>query len=338
MDNLHDVCRICANKIKDKKRQQHLFNYLRGKLLHNLKLITGVELSSNEGLPKYICVRCSNELDLAIKFRERCIFTQKYLKEVYTKRRSIELVAKSTEPELHEDLIDEEQLEYLDDDVQVIEDINDYVAEDMSGEDFLEETEDVEVEVTEEQSSKEKQHWVLLEDSRPSKRVRNFFICEECGEFFNTESSYNLHIKGHMQQKEAKRFFPCCKCPSTFNTKIALKAHREQFHTGDRLFKCSTCGETFMQHSAKQRHEKEHINERPYPCLECGEAFQSLLEFRAHSTSHDLRTFRCEPCNMDFRTRQNLVSHSNTYTHKRTLQQMQDELDLLCGEFQDETG
>lgn len=195
-------------------------------------------------------------MDSAIKFRERCIFTQKYLKEMYTKRCTNEFAVKSADPELHEDLIDEEQLEYLEDDVQVLEDINDYVAEDMSGEEFLEENEDVKVEGTEEQSCKEKQHWVLLEDSRPIKRVRNFFICEECGEFFNTESDYNLHIKGHTKEKGSKRLFPCCKCPSTFNTKIALKAHCQKLHTGDRLFKCSTCGETFMQHSAKQRHEK----------------------------------------------------------------------------------
>lgn len=42
---LTEVCRVCANKIKDKKRQRHIFNYLRGKLLQNLKLITGVEVS-----------------------------------------------------------------------------------------------------------------------------------------------------------------------------------------------------------------------------------------------------------------------------------------------------
>lgn len=50
MDNdkveLTEVCRVCANKIKDKKRQRHIFNYLRGKLLQNLKLITGVEVST----------------------------------------------------------------------------------------------------------------------------------------------------------------------------------------------------------------------------------------------------------------------------------------------------
>lgn len=43
---LTEVCRVCANKIKDKKRQRHIFNYLRGKLLQNLKLITGVEVST----------------------------------------------------------------------------------------------------------------------------------------------------------------------------------------------------------------------------------------------------------------------------------------------------
>lgn len=61
MDNdkveLTEVCRVCANKIKDKKRQRHIFNYLRGKLLQNLKLITGVEVSR---LNKQIFTQFSN--------------------------------------------------------------------------------------------------------------------------------------------------------------------------------------------------------------------------------------------------------------------------------------
>ncbi|XP_064556563.1 zinc finger protein 436 [Drosophila montana] len=338
--NLHEVCRVCANKIKDKKRQRHIFNYLRGKLLQNLKLITGVELSMNEGLPKFICDRCYSELDLAIKFRERCIFSQKYLEEMLTKVRK-EFVVNTAERELYEDLIDEEQLEYIDEDVQFLED-NDVgnLFEEMSAEiteDEVAETGHVEENANEDQSRSEKRHWVLLEDKRPAKRLRHFFICEECGEYFKNEYDYNEHKEGHLENKESKKFFPCYKCPATFKTRIALKLHRREEHSGERNFKCATCGETFLEHNAKQRHEKAHINERPYPCLECDKIFTSVSELRAHSTSHAMRKFRCEPCNMDFTMRKHLVAHSNTYPHKRTVQQMQDEIDMLYGETEEET-
>lgn len=196
---------------------------------------------------------------MAIKFRERCIFSQKYLNEMHAKIHNKSVVS-TAERELHEDLIDEEQLEYIDEEVQILEDNyeipQDDVTEELVDEEFVEETDDAEEEDTEEQMNKEKRHWVLLEDNRPTKRLRNFFICEECGEYFNDEDEYNEHAKGHVQHKESKRFFPCYKCPANFNTKIALKIHRQEQHSGDRLFKCSTCGETFLQHSAKQRHEK----------------------------------------------------------------------------------
>lgn len=39
---------------------------------------------------------------------------------------------------------------------------------------------------------------------------------------------------------------------------------------------------------------------------------------------------------MDFTTRNEIVAHSNTHPHKRTVQQMQDEIDLLCGVDEEE--
>lgn len=41
--------------------------------------------------------------------------------------------------------------------------------------------------------------------------------------------------------------------------------------------------------------------------------------------------YRCEPCSKDFMTRKQLLAHSMTHPHKRTMQQMQDEFDMLCG-------
>jgi len=43
--NIAQVCRVCANQIKDRKRERNVFKYLRGKLLLQLKMITGVEVT-----------------------------------------------------------------------------------------------------------------------------------------------------------------------------------------------------------------------------------------------------------------------------------------------------
>ncbi|KAH8395562.1 hypothetical protein KR222_011425 [Zaprionus bogoriensis] len=335
---LTEVCRVCANKIKDKKRQRHIFNYLRGKLLQNLKLITGVELLPNDNLPTFICERCNSELDLAIKFRERCIFSQNYLEDMLEKERKEFL--ETVKNELSEDPIDEDQLEYVDDDDEDQEHVftyeDDDLLEDLSAGEVVE-TLDEETEDEDLPAEAGKRHLVILEDSQPTKRLRNFFICEECGEYFKLETEYKEHLEGHLERKASKHFFPCYQCPSSFSSKAQLRQHRRDEHDGNRLFKCSVCGEGFLEHSAKQRHEIAHVNERPYPCLECKETFSSMSELRMHFPSHRKPKYRCEPCNEDFTTRKELLAHSNSHPHKRTMQQMQDEIDMLCGAEATET-
>ncbi|KAH8403927.1 hypothetical protein KR215_006460 [Drosophila sulfurigaster] len=359
--SLSEVCRVCANKIKDKKRQRHIFNYLRGKLLQNLKLITGVKLLPNESLPNFICERCNSELELAIKFRERCIFSQNYLEDLLKKQYE-ELSAKN---ELSEELIDEAELEYQEEPV-AFEDDKVWEEEnytEMSDDDNVkhisEEAEEIEevFEIAEleqeeqEQPKNNKRHMVLLQENRPTKRLRNFFICEECGGFFNKEKDYNNHMKGHTEHKESPQFFPCCQCTAHFSTKTMLKQHRRDVHNGNRLFKCGICGEGFLEHTAKQRHEmlvflhfferhncinslfklsnSAHSNERPYPCLECEETFTSVAELRLHSATHSLHTTKCEPCNEEFASYNELNKHSSTYAHQCTVR---DEMEMLYAE------
>lgn len=43
--DIAQVCRICANKIKNANTERNIFKYMRGKLLIQLKLITGVEVT-----------------------------------------------------------------------------------------------------------------------------------------------------------------------------------------------------------------------------------------------------------------------------------------------------
>lgn len=175
------------------------------------------------------------------------------------------------ENELSEDLIDEDQLEYVDDDendeeIQYEEDSDKGIG--LKQEEFIDENDDVMEDfeaLEEEEEGNEvlvvsdycgKRSVEVLDDSRPKKRLRNFFICEECGEYFKMEVEYKAHLEGHFQHKPSKQFFPCQQCSASFNSKNLLQNHQREEHGGNRLFKCATCGEQFLEHSAKQRHEK----------------------------------------------------------------------------------
>lgn len=220
----------------------------------------------------FICERCFSELDLAVKFRERCIFSQNYLEEMLKQERKESL--ETYENELSEDLIDEDQLEYVDDDENDEEFHYEDEADNSIGleqeeeEECIDESDDVieDVETLEEEEQEGNENLEVagyyskrpveeLDDNRPKKRLRNFFICEECGEYFKIEAEYNAHMEGHFQHKPSKQFFPCQQCSASFNSKNLLQNHLREEHGGKRLFKCATCGEEFLEHSARQRHE-----------------------------------------------------------------------------------
>ncbi|XP_017044194.1 transcription factor Ouib isoform X1 [Drosophila ficusphila] len=326
--DIAQVCRICANKIKDQKRDRNIFKYMRGKLLVKLKLITGVELTTNEGLPEFVCERCFSELDLATKFRERCIFSQKYLLDMKKKSKGLVVVDNDVDPQpLDEQLIDADQFEAdYDEDYMIY----DRTKEEDSIDQYQPEI-DPEVSILE---TVEEAQDADIEDQqleRASKRRRNFFICDECGQLFHDEYSYNEHLDGHLDRREMKKFFPCTECPETFKKKSLLKQHRELYHESLRQFKCRFCGDVFSAQGARQRHEKAHENERPYPCLECGMKFSSVIELKDHCLTHpeEKRKYWCEPCSLDFISRKALLAHRKTQPHKRLERLMKDEIDLI---------
>ncbi|XP_017023382.1 transcription factor Ouib [Drosophila kikkawai] len=305
------VCRVCANQIRNQSRQRNIFKYMRGKLNDQLKLITGVELTATEGLPEFLCDRCTSELDLAVKFRERCIFSQKYLLDIKTKTQDLH-PSKIASPELHEQLIDAEEFVTCNEEDEV---------ESHTDED----PEALVMAAAEQAEIQEKRQ------ERASKRSKNFFICNECGRIFNDECQYNDHLEGHLGRREMRHFFPCPECPQIFKRKFTLKEHRTRNHLGHRQFVCSTCNEVFIALGDKLRHEKAHQNERPYPCLECGMCFSSVVELQAHSSTHpeDKWKFRCEPCNENFQSRKDVQTHSKTANHKLMTKHMQDEITKL---------
>ncbi|XP_030374777.1 zinc finger protein 436 [Scaptodrosophila lebanonensis] len=321
---LENVCRICANTIKDMERSRNLFTTSRGKLLLQLSLITGVQLTKQKNMPERACERCNSELELAMKFRERCIFSQKYLNEILKKERVKQgqhLRVESDEP----DMENIEKTERTDDKKSIMEN-GEVLTEPEMSDNSVRTTDEVEAALVEEAQLAES-HLEELEKQthNPPERRPNFYICQQCGKYFGDQKKYKSHLIQHTQ---AGKKIECNLCPQTFASKLLLKQHQKT-HCTDRRHKCKKCGRCFAEIGAYRRHEKAHANERPYPCLECEKNFESSEELKKHATSH---VFRCEPCNKDFGVRDDLLAHSNTLPHKRNVQQMQMEIDFLCAE------
>ncbi|XP_033475256.2 uncharacterized protein LOC117252463 [Epinephelus lanceolatus] len=95
------------------------------------------------------------------------------------------------------------------------------------------------------------------------------------------------------------------------------RSHRDKvnnFHTGEKSFKCDTCEKAFNCKSHFQRHLITHTGEKPYSCDTCGKRFFWTSELNTHITIHtDEKPYVCKSCGKAFRQNRFLKSHMRTH-------------------------
>lgn len=132
------------------------------------------------------------------------------------------------------------------------------------------------------------------------------FICEECGDKFQSLSNLKLHENKH------KNFLPfkCNKCDKGFALKCNLTNHLKFTHSDKKNFKCDKCDKRFCRPNSLKQHLLSHSKQRPFKCSLCSKAFVEHRMFLRHKKIHsDEKEYDCPLCVTKCGRKDNFMRH-----------------------------
>ena len=133
------------------------------------------------------------------------------------------------------------------------------------------------------------------------------FQCTKCKTFCSSVKALNAHFK------LCHRKLQCKECGKFFLTPGSYQLHKYTHQDGQ--FECATCKKTFPFKSQLDQHMPSHTNSRPYQCPEkdCDQTFTHEHDLKKHIKSHsgEVHYFtRCDYSNADERL---LNQHMNKH-------------------------
>ncbi|XP_038109612.1 zinc finger protein 569 isoform X2 [Culex quinquefasciatus] len=334
----NDICRLC---LKNEAHMEPLFyenlfpNILLTKKIYDC---TSIQIIYERNLPMFVCKLCANKLDEYMRFRERCVANDEFLRNALAffdaGQNSIKL-----EQQHHEEIkqehsshghsiqqtqqysvatapIDFRQIkrspERVDDDEE--EPLEDEPEEDdktysctVCSKSFkirqhllIHSHTHVELLQPQQQQPQQlRQEPVTTPEGKPT------YSCGKCTKvFINRGNLLNHAAECHGQVKN----FCCQICNKSFKYNVQLRIHLRT-HSGERPHACEICHRGFSQLSNLRSHRKVHSKVKPYKCQLCLKSFTMLDSLTAHSLKCVKDKYRCQLCSKSFAKEGNLIAH-----------------------------
>nr|XP_054760491.1 zinc finger protein OZF-like [Lytechinus pictus] len=162
------------------------------------------------------------------------------------------------------------------------------------------------------------------------------FVCEECGDAFESISDLVHHFRSHFNGS----LYECSVCLTPFSSKHSLKKHMMAHSAGETkggrlcdskgstlgsirtdedggdaaLFRCLHCRKAFDCLSDLEDHAVEHQIQELHTCPECGRCYQQKHLLDNHIQMHHVELWTCEECGKNFENKKRLMVHYEVHS------------------------
>ncbi|XP_063392828.1 zinc finger protein ZFP2-like [Cydia fagiglandana] len=298
------MCRICLIKTKDHALNIFDDNEESKEIRSKIYTCFQIKLSPEKNLPNVMCENCIDELNIAYKFRLKCLtFEEKYgnyLKEIKEETEYCGNVNNLKEVDKSEDAP-----------LDTTEDNYDIYDHDITSDD--------KIKIKSETDGHSRTFNVFsLSDTQ------NKFQCSICHKVLRSKVSLAKHnVCMHQKRKHAGRVtgsgasrrYHCTKCPYHTPHSQTLVNHMHR-HDGVRPYQCE-CGKSFTQSSSLAAHRKTHSLTTFYTCSTCGKQFKHAFSLKKHLLVHEKGNFNCEICHKTLKTKKSLQDHMHRHYNIR---------------------
>ncbi|CAH0726827.1 unnamed protein product, partial [Brenthis ino] len=259
-------------------------------LVHHTKL----NISFDDGGSELICRPCSEELEILVKFLNKCF-------------RANELFATCKQNSIGPTKSDKDASKSDTDSNKLI--------------------------INEDSIPSENEHVPNMSIQTNSTK-KKMYTCQCCHKAFTRHGNLKLHLNRHNGEREhhcikcgagvltralarqhcaprVRRPCPTPGCAMTFLSPYSLKVHIRK-HNGEMPFECADCHKKFRCKNTLRDHTKIHSGVKSYICPICGKQF-ATNKLSTHMRTHAPNAHACAACARDFPSARALALHAATH-------------------------